>query len=173
MNIALYSNSMQAGKSTVAEYLVSLGYKRVKFARTLKAMLVPFLLNFVTDPWEYLEGSKKENKIPGLGGITARLLMQTLGQEWGRMCVNNDIWVIVETTNLNLNENYVVDDMRYDNEFQKLRELGFILVKLVGRGELTRQHGSEGNLDAYPFDHVITNDGSIEDLLSQIDQILK
>jgi hypothetical protein len=170
-NLALYSNSMQAGKSTVADYLIELGYTKIKFARTLKLMLVPFLLNFVDDPWEYLEGSKKEHEVPGLG-VTARFLMQTLGHDWGRMSIGrNDVWVLIETRNLT-GDGYIVDDMRYENEYQKLRELGFTMIKLVGRGELTSAHGSEGNLDAYPFDYVIENAGTVGELLSKVTRII-
>lgn len=172
MNIALYSATMQAGKSTVAEYLVNQHYFiQIKFARILKNMLAVFLVNFVDDPWQYLEGDKKEVVIPEIN-VTARYLMQTLGTEWGRF-INLDTWVIATLNNLDPNKNYVIDDLRFENEYRRLRELGFVMVKLVGRGTLTNQHQSEGNLDGFPFDYLIENDGTIDELLDKIDAILE
>lgn len=171
MNIALYSNTMQAGKSTVAEYLTTQGYTHIKFARILKDMLRVFLANFVDDPWEYLEGDKKEVIIPELG-VTTRYLMQTLGTEYGREIVHRDVWVIATLNNLDPDKNYVIDDMRFPNEYTRLQELGFVMVKLVGRGQLTNQHQSEGQLDNYDFDYIIENSGTVGELLAKVDKII-
>lgn len=172
-NIALYSSTMGAGKTTVANYLVeNYGYERLKFARILKDMLFVFLESFVDDPWEYIEGDKKEDVIPDLG-VTCRYLMQTLGTEWGRMQVGLDTWVIATLNKLNPNQRYIIDDMRFPNEYKALKDKGFVLIKLVGYGELTQKHASEGSLDDFTFDYVIQNNGTLENLLDKIDLILE
>lgn len=173
-NIALYSNTMQGGKSTVAEYLIKYhGYKRLKFAQVLKDMLAVFLNYFVDDPWAYLEGTKKENVIPGLD-VTARHLMQTLGDEWGRQCVAEDVWIRVVLQQIQKNPStlFVVDDLRYPNEYTALAQLGFTFVNLVGHGQLTSEHSSEGSLNGFDWDHTIYNDDTIQNLLNRVETII-
>lgn len=175
MKIALYSSTMGGGKSTVAAYLMEHhDFYRIKLAQVLKDMLVVFLANYVPDPIAYIEGAKKELPIPGLG-VTGRYLMQTLGTDWGRLLVNRDIWlniVVNRIEQLPTTTSIVIDDMRFENEMQGLVEHGFITIKLVGHGELTSAHDSEGGLDQAAFDYTVYNDGSIVDLWRKIDQII-
>lgn len=163
---------MQGGKSTVANFLENHhGYIRLKFAQVLKDMLAVFLTNFVNDPWVYLEGDKKEEVVPGLN-VTGRHLMQTLGTNWARHHIGLDTWIIATLNKLDSDRHYVIDDMRFPNEYEALTKKGFITIRLVGYGEITSQHESESQLDNFPFDYVIYNDSTIEELLTKINVII-
>lgn len=68
----------------------------------------------------------------------------------------------------------VVDDVRFLNEAEAVRRHGGIMVRVVRPGfDADAQHRSEGGLDAYEgFDHVIYNDGSLEELRHTVDDVL-
>lgn len=178
--IALYSSVMQSGKSTTAQYLSeAYGYKLIRFCDPLKDM-VDTMLGYAglsdDDIWEHLYGSKKEWPIKQLNGVTARHLMQTLGTEWGRQHVFPDLWV-----NLALKRvkdapliRFVIDDMRFANEYAAVRSIYGAQVWRVNRpgAHATNGHVSEGQLDSHLFDKTLDNSGSIQDLHSQINKVI-
>lgn len=73
--IALCSPAMGSGKSTVASHLCLYhGFTVLKFAGPLKAMTRAFLLEAGLSPddiWDFVDGSRKEEVIPGVpGGVS-------------------------------------------------------------------------------------------------------
>jgi hypothetical protein len=149
-----------------------------KFAGPLKGMvysLLDRLLPIGVNAGDFVDGDKKEAPIPELGGITARRLMQTLGTEWGRG-LDRDFWVRTMEAELRRfsHSAVVVDDMRFDNEWVSMKNLGATLVRIRRPGEYTTSpsHISEGRLDSHPFDVTIDNDGTVEDLYAQIDKLV-
>lgn len=180
--IALYSSRPQCGKSTVAERLRARhSFAIEKFAFPLKKMLGA-LFDEVMPPHEVrrrLEGDLKEIPIAALGFVTPRRMMQTLGTEWGRG-LDPDFWVQVMEARLSVHDaryssaRIVVDDMRFPNEFDAMRRFGATLVRVDRPGEsVTPSHASEGALDHYEFTHTIQNTGSLEDLYTQVDRLVK
>jgi len=168
MKIIAFSGYKQSGKSECAKCLIEHGYRRMSFADTLKEMLL--LMGIER---ECLYGSRKEEVIPWLG-VTGRHCMQTIGTEWGRELINDDVWVKVMERRLKETPNsiaVVFDDCRFENEVQLIRSLGGVIVRVTRPVSfwtklwrfLTRyvRHKSE-QLPAY--DREITNDGTIEDL---------
>lgn len=173
--VALYSSVMQSGKTSVANYLASChGYRIVSFATPLKKMVYALLVETGMEAPEAEDrvwGDRKEEPIPALGGVTARYLMQTIGTEWGRDTVSRELWVMaamsqVETL-ISAGECVVIDDMRFPNEFDAVcTETGVVVrVARPGGRSLSGKHGSEGQLDDEQFDLVLSNDGSLVDLL--------
>ena len=175
-NIGLYSPSMQMGKTTTSKYLIQkYNYETIVLARTLKRMIEVFLEDLGYDKdtvTRMVYGDLKEVEIVGIGK-TPRHLMQTIGTEWGRTYVDNNIWITICTSNLKETSNYVSEDIRFLNEAEAFRNRGFKIVKLVNpRVPIVRGHASEGSLDDYAFDYVIVNDGTIKDLHKKIDSML-
>jgi hypothetical protein len=180
--IGLYSSVMGSGKSTIANYLVEKhGFVLVKFAEPLKAMietLVPFLNPMCVDPKDYTEGSEKEKKLFGFDGLTTRRLMQTLGTEWGRNTIMDDFWVRIAKNRINTIRAFshgevggiVIDDLRFPNEYQVLKELGAEFWK-VERPDAVEyvEHASEGLLNNHYFNISVDNDGSTKDLEDLVD----
>ena len=165
--IALCSDCPQSGKSTIADRLEDKWcFNRVHFAGVLKEMLGIFLNAFEYDEpeiSELLDGSRKNEPLERIPGRpTARQLMQTLGTEWGRNLVNEDVWVeAARQTILGIQDwdegPIVIDDMRFPNELVMVHELGGKAIKVVRPGAKdTSGHASEGNLPDGEMDRVAT-----------------
>lgn len=174
--IALYSPVMGSGKSEVAKVLVEeYGFTLVKFAGCLKEMTRVFLGYIGFDPEEMVEGSLKEEPIPGWGELTPRRLMQTLGTEWGRNHIHQDLWIKVAHDQIKSLRSrglpVVVDDMRFPNELGLIKQMGGDAIKVI-RPDITlldsRSHESEAGLHAYDFDFHLFNDGTLDQLRSKV-----
>jgi hypothetical protein len=165
--VGLYSPAPGSGKSTLAEGMRGFGWRSVKFAGPLKDMLAALLRAAGEDDAfvaACLEGHLKEAPVRALAGATPRRAMQTLGTEWGRGCIDPDLWVRLAMLRADrlraAGTPVVVDDMRFPNEAAAIRAAGGLLVKVIRPGvDLPAGHASEGALDAQQFDLVIVNDG--------------
>ena len=162
-----------SGKSTAADYLVRHhGFLRLSYAspikRMVRAMLIeagaPFL-----DAVEMVDGKLKELPTPFLAGRTPRHAMQTLGTEWGRDLIAQDIWrrILLNKVSQNASERIVVDDVRFPNEVEGLRAEGFHIIRVVrASAHATGGHSSEAQ--DFEVDTVITNDGTVADLQASL-----
>jgi len=45
--------------------------------------------------------------------------------------IDNDVWVNYLLNNINMNDNIIIDDLRFPNEYSALKKKGFIIVKLL------------------------------------------
>jgi len=172
--IGLYSPAPQSGKSTVASELEQRGYVIVPFAETLKLMLIPMLesLGYDRQGANYLVHQAKQ-VVVGDAGVSVRHMLQTLGTEWGRQCIHPEIWVRCWKGRAQQYSAVVADDVRFPNEAAMIKLLGGEMWR-IDRPDVPREHGhaSEGSLDGYDgFDRFITNDGTIDDLISKLREI--
>ena len=158
-----------AGKSTAADALVEEGWVRVKFADPLKNMMRAFYTSCGLEDSAYIEarieGAFKEEPDPFLKGRTPRHAMQTLGTEWGRECVHQNLWVEAWSQKvMNMFDrdlDVVVDDCRFPNEAAAVRALGGRVVEVIGRDKgLGKKHESEAGVGEP--DMSITNALSLE-----------
>lgn len=154
-----------SGKSAVSQYLVKeYGYEEVSFAATLKRMLAAAGMSEPTDR------ALKEANVEGFD-FAWRKAAQTLGDEWGRQCLDPDIWVKLTMRSLKHDGKYVLSDVRYTNESFAIIQSGGAMVHLHGRqvdlGELSN-HPSEKPLIASAHAHHIWNDKSIEHLYAAV-----
>jgi hypothetical protein len=163
--IGLYSPAPQSGKTTLANALQGHGYSRESFAAPLKAMLSA-LLDYAGVPENIqnrmLYGDLKEEPCWALAGKSARHALQTLGTEWGRNCIDENIWVQIAMVNatslMNYNFSVVFDDMRFPNEFRAIKEEGGTTIRIIRPGtEHDQKHSSEGSLDDHDFDLTLVN----------------
>jgi len=173
--IGLYSPAPQSGKSTVASELNKRGYTIVPFAETLKLMLIPMLesLGYDQHGANYLVHQAKQVVVQD-AGVSVRHMLQTLGTEYGRQCIHPDIWVRCWKGRASRFDAVVADDVRFPNEAKMIKLLGGEMWR-IDRADAVRafDHASEGSLDSYgEFDRHITNDGTIEDLISKLQYIL-
>lgn len=177
--IALYSPAAQSGKSTVASYLNNRGYRTIKFASILKDM-IRTMLHGAGIPMEIVErmveGDLKEQPIRFSNelSVTPRALMQTLGTEWGRS-INPDLWADLTLAKAKASRSpVVIDDLRFPNEFDAVRNAGGIVGAIVRPGVIRPEHchPSEGQLDNHKFDFVIYNDSTVEELICKVSSLL-
>lgn len=176
--VALYSPAPGSGKSTVAQYLQERhSYVIVKFASPLKDMLRTLLRDHCgidhRSTEQYVDGDLKERTIPELG-VTSRRLQQTLGTEWGRNTIRDDLWVHI--TRLSVQRAFaagrrvVIDDMRFPNELALVEEMGGVPIRVVRPDLLSATtHASEGGLDSAPM-ATLLNDGGLADLFSAVER---
>ncbi len=118
----------RAGKSTAATYLQDAhGFERARIADPLKNMLRAVGL---TD--REVEGDRKEEPLELLSGRTPRHAMITLGTEWGRNMIGGAFWAnawrrrIEELGDVAI----AVEDVRFPNEAQAVRDLGGVIVRI-------------------------------------------
>ena len=158
--VVAFTGPAGCGKSTAADALVSVGWVKVKFASTLKNMVRCMGL---TD--EHIEGQLKEEPLDWLGGKSPRFVMQTLGTEWGRKLIDENLWASIakrEICNaISAGVNVVVDDCRFENEATAIREIGGEIVEIYGRGGIVSGHESERGVKP---DWRINNTGSASNL---------
>lgn len=162
-----------AGKSMVAYHLVQLSDCRVMaFAAPLKRMAVKFLVdNYGYDQSHaelYLVN--KTIKIPELG-VTMRHLLQTLGTDWGRELINPTIWTNIAADEIAEQMDWtdvVVDDVRFESEAMLIRDFGGLVIHLVRPGGEFDGHASEAGIAIKPDDVIITNNGSVIEVMEQV-----
>lgn len=177
--IAFCSPAPGSGKSTAADHLVnSYGFERLSFATPLKKMADAFLFAMGMSNYEItqrLYGSRKEEVIPSLG-VSARHVMRTIGDEWGRQCIKESVWVDVTIARakeiMKHGRSVVIDDMRFPNEYGAVTLAHGDCFRVVRPGAtVTSSHASEGQLDLVAMPE-IWNQGSLADLYAAVDRAL-
>ena len=149
-----------SGKSTAAQVLIDAGWVRIKFADPLKDMLRAIGLTE-----DQIEGHLKEVPCDLLQGRTPRWAMQSLGTEWGRGCIGERVWLDIVRRKIALamaaGLSVVVDDVRFENEAQVIRELGGLVLGISRNVNVTSGHVSE-NGTTVDMTHI--NNGTVAEL---------
>jgi energy-coupling factor transporter ATP-binding protein EcfA2 len=109
-----------------------------------------------------------------------RRLLQLLGTDCGRECISEDIWVNKWQAAVNKSGAEVIatDDVRFENESAKIREMGGTIIHITGRqlyydkSEIS-SHPSEAGIHILPGDVLVDNSGSLEELKCRLDEITK
>lgn len=155
----------RAGKDTIASVLVDkFGYQKDSFAAPLRT----FVANILGITLEQLE-VVKDFPSDALGGHTPRFAMQTLGTEWGRKMLAEDLWInflIRRSTGLRM----VVPDIRFQNEAEAIVKAGGAIIKVIRPGvEIVEStHVSERGIPDKFVDHFVLNDKAEQDLKNQV-----
>lgn len=163
-----------AGKSTVADMMCADGLGAAipladPLYRGVSAM-------FGIPEGNLADRGTKEQTIDWIGQSPRRLL-QTLGTEWGREIVGQDIWVKIclRRAAATLRAGYrrvVIPDVRFDNEAAAIREAGGVVVAVTRpdgcvAGE-AMLHASEAGISAALVDKEIVNAGAMDDLRAAV-----
>lgn len=164
-----------SGKTTLAKQLSGLGYKNFKLADPLKSMLDNLLAYQGVDEFtrhRMLEGDLKEVPSIYLENQTPRYAMQTLGTEW-RDLISKDLWLNILVRRLNKDHFYVIDDLRFKHEAEKIKSLDGIIV-LVKRNFFYKEdnHASEVELFEIFPSITIFNNSTPEQMLISLNTML-
>lgn len=152
-----------------------------------------FKMTNLSDDWSSLQQSGR-SKV--LAPMTVRTFLQKLGTEAMRDGLHTNVWVNAlfadykciggkmipvskeDEYNPKYREypNWIITDMRFPNEMDAVKERGGITIRVI-RNNGTRAidinpHPSETALDDAKFDYEIINDGTIEDLVEKVREIL-
>ena len=134
------------------------------FANKLKQCLSVVLnINTVS---QFEDNEFKKSEVEWLG-ITVRELLQKFGTAI-RNGVCDDFWVKACLKDYEKWDNWIISDVRFKSEAKGIKDLEGILLRVNREGAGAGNHISEIDLDDYPFDYVINNDGNMEDLLLKV-----
>ena len=189
-----------AGKDTIADYLVNVHeFRRDSFAATLKDA-VSSVFGWDRDMLEGRTRSSREWREQSdiwwserLGReVTPRLILQLWGTEVCRQGFHDNIWIASLENKLRTSrDDVVISDCRFPNEIDSIRRQGGVVIRVV-RGPdpdwfmAVQQHLRSGSVkpDALPhasecawagtdFDHEVDNNGTLDDLYEQINDLLR
>lgn len=167
-----------SGKDTSIQPLLNDGFVVVKFADGLKNMLRSYLRDYGVDHGtieRMLEGDLKEVPHEAFCGRTPRHAMQTLGTEWGRMMIGPKMWTNLFRKMAGRHEKVATTDLRFLNEGEVLEEIkaegvDVDKVRIVPRNNAGKLdlHASEVELYSIGVNHVVQNDGTVEELQQKL-----
>jgi len=180
--VGLYSPAPGSGKTTIAKELENhpdYNFQRMSMADPIRELAGKFLeLNGLSQSHaaEFFTDAELKDKEVGNLGVTPRHLLQTLGQEWGRTHVGEDVWLdiaLMRAKELSVNGvDVVIDDIRYENEADGFFNLGATMLWVHRREAIeayTGTHGSEGNLDLWKgFAGCVHNEKSIDNAVQSV-----
>ena len=155
-----------AGKDTLAAGFVRLGYRRIAFADALKEAAA-VIAGEPSGPYFTHEGKVEFSPVLGR---TRREALQSLGSAV-RSHLDEGVWVrraLAEWERLGRPAT-VISDVRYDNEAQKIRDLGGMVIRIDRPGPAllsgaAAAHESEHGVCVDLVDEVFVNDGDIDDV---------
>lgn len=120
--------------------------------------------------------------------LSPRVMLQTLGTEWGRECVNEDVWVnyMIRRSDQIVKKGFkgvIVSDVRFKNELDAIRKAQGKLIKVVRPVTANAattigvvNHPSESEQKSFTddeFDYIVLNKGSLDDLYCELNKISK
>ena len=152
-----------SGKDEVAKILVDkFGFERCAFADKIRDILYeinpmagnePLQMRVDADGWD------KAKQHPEV-----RRLLQKLGVS-ARNHLDESVWVIPVLSELDKNSNYVITDVRFENEANMVKIMGGEIwrIERPGVGPVN-DHISEKELETISADRTLLNTGSLEDL---------
>lgn len=159
-----------AGKNTVADIL---GWRQTSFAAPLYRMLAAMTGMTVR---QLQDRDAKERTIAWLGK-SPRELLQSLGTEWGRQTVADDVWIRATLREvrgwLQADEHVVITDVRFTNEAEAIRAAGGRVFRVVRPGVAclapeAAAHASERGIPDHLVDAEIVNQGGLDELRHQV-----
>ena len=171
------SGYARSGKNTVADILGP-NYRQVSFAEPMReAMLKLNPIIEQHDDHEFQgdgiirladvverEGWRMAKTYPEV-----RRLLQVFGTEVGREMFGPMFWVNIAMTGVESGDNVVFTDVRFRNEAESIKLSGGEIWRVNREGvEAVNTHPSEHALDGWDFDRVINNNGTLNDLRTQI-----
>lgn len=175
-----FAGRARSGKDTAALHLLRhYNFEMYSFAAPIKRALVAmFDFNF-----DRIEGALKEEEIAWLGK-SPRQLMQTLGVEWGRNMVCDDIWIKTLEQDIRSDQRLikqawggaVISDVRTHAEAQWVRQKGGTVVHLSRTAAMavaSGTHKTEAPILQYETDLVVVNNGSLLEFENKLDGLMK
>ena len=191
-----------SGKGTVADILVSKGFKKESFADPVKDAVAAIF------GWErsLLEGDTDESRkfrettdefwtSRFKYDVTPRYMLQLMGTEVGRDTFNRDIWIHCLEKKADQNKNTVIADVRFANECDFIRSKGGLIVRVVRGPEpkwydeallSNTSHNHYQVMDDFPdihysewawigqkMDYIVDNNETHTDLVNRVNDMLQ
>jgi hypothetical protein len=168
------AGEIRSGKDTVCEYIQggSVNMQKLYFAEGI----ADIIQTYFPEAW-YGEGKPRKH-------------YQDIGQFM--RSINPDVWVnhtelkyfLLKQSGF---ENFIVTDLRQQNEYEWLKKNGFTVIKVETEPELRIErmkasgdnfdmnslvHPVEQQIKQLPYDYLLQNNTSLEDLYAQVDFVI-
>lgn len=175
--IIALTGQMGSGKTTATNRLVELLTKSGHEVRIIKFAAPMYDMQKYIYERAYLDQPK----------VKDRKLLQWLGTDWGRS-INEDLWsgiweLDVKHANFFSNRNLVIltDDVRFDNEAKRVRDLGGAVFNILSDHEsraqriplLNTTHASELGVSAEHITGSIYNNSTEQSFINNIDYLFE
>ena len=145
-----------SGKDTAADALVRIGYHRASFAAPLKDICRALGWDGLKDP-------------------SGRKLLQEIGCSMRHY--KESYWVdIARNSTPEEFGPFVWTDVRFENEAQMIRDRGGKIIRIMRPLLPTDEmynHESEKSVSDVPYDHLIVNGGSVDELHAEIREYVR
>jgi hypothetical protein len=169
----------RSGKDTVVNFIESLYpdcYVHCKISTQLK-QIVKIMFSFSTDQ---IEAAPKD-EIDLNWQVSPRDAMQFIGTDMMQMSIANKwphigrkFWIINFIKTLPCNKSIIISDLRFLHEYEELLKItdNLHIIKIQRhdnpKGDLKNNHLSETELNTIPYNTLINNDGTLEDLQKKV-----
>jgi len=156
MNFIMLAGKKGSGKTTIADLMESQGFEVISIATPIKNAARAL---FLDTPYTSLG---KGDIVPELDAMSYREILQNMGL--GLRDFKEDFWVkhLLMRARYSHGTRFVVDDFRFPNEPQVLRDLGHHVgtVRIVVNGDEGHDDGhvTENSLEDFDFDIILDND---------------
>lgn len=132
------------------------------------------MFGFEREQWDDREW--KEAPLPEFG-VSPRYLAQTLGTEWGRDLIKQDLWLALAKQRYEKAGYLIVPDVRFPNEAQWIVEQGGALINVLRPSIDDIEHSAHAseNIGAL-LEYVsfgVVNDTAPESMVSLVDEYLR
>lgn len=157
-----------SGKTTITAAAIDklTGFHQIKFSTPIANMLlalgVPERFIYEKKFWDI--------PIAELGEKTVRHAFQTLGTEWGRNLITENLWTEITVRKVeelrNAGGHVIVEDVRFPSEFDRLAELGATFIGIERKGLVSNDsHTSESHISSLLMKcgDIIHNDGTFSE----------
>lgn len=159
------SGYARSGKDEVAKILVEeYGFTRVAFADKIRKFLYEtnpivdthYRLQPLVDAYGWDEVKRRSQ---------VRELLQNVGIA-ARTVFNDEFWIAQALQPVYFEENWVITDVRFVNEANRIKQYDNAQLWRIKRNgiEAVNDHVSEHDLEGYPVDIILKNEGTLEDL---------
>lgn len=174
-----FAGKKRSGKDTITEYIInkysSYDFKRYAFGDPVKEVC-KILFGFND---EQLFGNRKE-ELDNEIGIKPREAFQKIGTDFGRKNIhelfpdlkvnNGEIWIdIFKRYVRNNKKNYIISDVRFQNEADAIKELGGIVIYIDSNYSLDDFHESE-KIEV-KYDYKLENYGTLEQFYENFNKL--
>lgn len=163
------SGYARSGKDEVAKILVdNYQFKRIAFADAIRDCV------YILNPYLHV-GLRVADLVDDYGWEVAksnaevRRLLQVFGTEVGRRLLSDNVWIDKVFKQIYDLKDYVIPDVRFLNEAKAIHHADGEVWRVNRDGVVAvNNHVSESSMDDFICDHIIDNNGSLDDLKNQV-----
>jgi dephospho-CoA kinase len=184
-NIIAICGAKRSGKDVLAKCLINkYNYEKLSFAEPLKkAVKELFNFNDIQVGIDEENGNGEEKDIiDDRWGITPRKALQYFGTEIMQYKmnelipnINREFFANILLSKIVENKNYVISDMRFLHEYEKIKGLNILIIKVIRPSLIKKrdEHISENEYEQIPCNIEVLNEGSIEDFINNFESLNK